>query len=258
MSVGETGSAFFGVGQAKLPFPTNIVTHGLVGGTAADLQGGHFGSGFISQAIAKSLSGPVHGVFGNNVFGGSIAEAVIGGTASELTGGKFANGAVTAAFGYLYNYCGAKLDCSQARGEEAEAIREHDFEKVGFFFEQAEEFLLDRLSINAGGTAAYGVGIEGGVRIDQEGAVLTGGYATGFGTSARATVDALIYDGGAITGYGLRGTACVGGGLGGCATVQFSPSTRNLRVYFGGGFVRGSSFAVRPFYNSRLDSDGRN
>jgi len=63
-------------------------------------------------------------VFGNDVYGGSIAQAVIGGTASELTGGKFANGAITAAFGYLYNFC-TQNGCFDRRFNLGDAIDQY-------------------------------------------------------------------------------------------------------------------------------------
>jgi len=240
------------------------VTHGLVGGTAADLQGGHFGSGFISQAIAKSLSGPVHGVFGNNVFGGSIAEAVIGGTASELTGGKFANGAVTAAFGYLYNYCGAKLDCSRVRGEEAEAVRERDLEKIQSAFEEVGEFFSDLPdlygSADIGGTGFVGLtgfSVGSGFGVDSSGNVcglITGCFQVGLGfyggvggnfslgtttvplsTGSSKSVGGFFYLGNAGGSVDFSSSSVsstkgfFGGGVGGATGVQFCRTDASCR-----------------------------
>lgn len=92
------------------------VTHGIiVQGGFAELQGGDFGSSFLSGftgSIAGSMITAKSGdksFFGAKNEGGkylarrTVAAAVVGGTTSEIAGGKFANGAVTAAMVHLLN-----------------------------------------------------------------------------------------------------------------------------------------------------------
>lgn len=77
-----------------------FVSHGLVGGTFSAIQGGGFGSGFLSAGVAE-LAAPY--VNHSNAVAGTLKEAVIGGTTSVIGGGKFENGVITGAFGYLFN-----------------------------------------------------------------------------------------------------------------------------------------------------------
>lgn len=86
--------------------PQNIFANAMVGGIAAELQGGKFGHGFLAAGFTSAFKPMV-----NQIGGGSanympvrvIAAAIIGGTASKISGGKFANGATTGAFVQLYN-----------------------------------------------------------------------------------------------------------------------------------------------------------
>ncbi|EGG95528.1 Rhs family protein [gamma proteobacterium IMCC1989] len=101
-------SSFGSVGSVTT---SRVLAHGVVGGTASVLQGGKFGSGFISSAFTKSVSRFVQGgaqfVSGGSKIAadmlGAAGAALVGGTASVLGGGKFANGAQTAAIQYLFN-----------------------------------------------------------------------------------------------------------------------------------------------------------
>ena len=79
-----------------------ILAHGVAGGVMSTLQGGKFGSGFLSAGFVE-LSGPAIGSI-KNTAGQVMASAIIGGTASVLSGGKFANGAMTGAFSYAFNH----------------------------------------------------------------------------------------------------------------------------------------------------------
>ncbi|MEX2964732.1 hypothetical protein, partial [Microbulbifer sp. TYP-18] len=88
---------------SKEIYVTMVMAHGVVGGIAADLQGGKFGHGFISAAVTKSLS-PAIGRLPESVQ--LVTTMVVGGTTSELSGGKFANGAITAAMQYVMNWQG--------------------------------------------------------------------------------------------------------------------------------------------------------
>ncbi|MEW5251705.1 hypothetical protein [Microbulbifer discodermiae] len=88
---------------SKEIYVTMVMAHGVVGGIAAELQGGKFGHGFISAAVTKSLS-PAIGRLPDSVQ--LVTTMVVGGTTSELSGGKFANGAITAAMQYVMNWQG--------------------------------------------------------------------------------------------------------------------------------------------------------
>ncbi|WP_159084052.1 FG-GAP-like repeat-containing protein [Saccharobesus litoralis] len=104
-----------------------ISAHAIVGGIAAELQGGKFGHGFFSAGVTKGAGG-VYLPGGSNLSTGEIAygtvvSAVIGGTASVISGGKFANGAQTAAFQYLLNQAGESLKIGKATPEEAKILK---------------------------------------------------------------------------------------------------------------------------------------
>ena len=72
----------------------SVIAGALMGGVLSSLQGGSFGSGFLSAglvamampAIKINISGQVRQ---------ALVGALAGGTISQLTGGKFANGAVS-------------------------------------------------------------------------------------------------------------------------------------------------------------------
>ncbi len=76
------------------------LSHGLVQGGAAELQGGQFRHGFY-VGFATAGASPGIGLLPKQARW--IGAAVVGGTASALGGGKFANGAVSGAFQYLLN-----------------------------------------------------------------------------------------------------------------------------------------------------------
>ncbi|MFN9731349.1 MAG: hypothetical protein ACK59M_13025, partial [Pseudomonadota bacterium] len=87
-----------------------IAAHAGAGGALADLQGGNFGSGFLSAGVTKWLSPAVSSIGmgdGERSFADlaaqTVASATIGGTASAITGNGFGSGAQTAAFQYLFN-----------------------------------------------------------------------------------------------------------------------------------------------------------
>ncbi|TVZ40630.1 RHS repeat-associated protein [Alteromonadaceae bacterium 2753L.S.0a.02] len=80
-----------------------IAAHAVIGGIAAELQGGKFGHGFISAGVTKSAMGSMFTVGYGGVVGRTTIAAVIGGTVSDITGGKFANGAATAALAHIFN-----------------------------------------------------------------------------------------------------------------------------------------------------------
>lgn len=90
-----------------------VLTSAVVGGIAAEIQGGSFGDGFKHAGIATLASYAIGGgASTGNPYVNVAIDAVIGGTVSELTGGKFANGAVTAGFRSIM-----KNDWSESRGQ---------------------------------------------------------------------------------------------------------------------------------------------
>ena len=82
------------------------VAHGVAGGISSVMQGGKFGEGFASAAVAQAFS-PYIGTLDDKNLGISgeriAAAAVIGGVTSHLTGGKFANGAAMGAMARMFN-----------------------------------------------------------------------------------------------------------------------------------------------------------
>ena len=82
--------------------PAHWGAHALTGGVLTELQGGEFGHGFLSAAVAFGV-GRIGEVKGWSVEAQFVASVVSAGTVSEVTGGKFANGATTAAFAFIYN-----------------------------------------------------------------------------------------------------------------------------------------------------------
>ena len=98
-AVGEIGVAH-GATAART---ASIALHGIRGGIVAELQGGKFGSGFVSAGLTDTFS-PVAGMLSDSPFARAIVMGVIGGTISELSGDKFANGAGSAVFAELFNH----------------------------------------------------------------------------------------------------------------------------------------------------------
>lgn len=93
---GATSAVFYAVGNVGGLTPTQgVIAGAVVGGIFAEMQGGNFGTGFVSAGI----SGIAGGIWPGTPQGMMI-NAIVGGTISEMTGGKFANGAITAAFSY--------------------------------------------------------------------------------------------------------------------------------------------------------------
>ncbi len=82
-----------------------IFAHGLAGGVESQIQGGNFGSGFASAAVAQGFAPKISAIRG---FEGAraariAAAALVGGTTASISGGKFVTGAVTAAFLRSFN-----------------------------------------------------------------------------------------------------------------------------------------------------------
>ncbi|MEM1081935.1 MAG: RHS repeat-associated core domain-containing protein, partial [Pseudomonadota bacterium] len=131
-----TAMAFYGVGQgiggaewAKGDFIGDLsgpglaaktVSHGLIGGISAELQGGQFGHGFLSSGVTAAASPYIHHseVLSGNRFLQGLTAAMVGGTVSELTGGKFANGAVTSAMAFAFNELASRADSNSRSTED--------------------------------------------------------------------------------------------------------------------------------------------
>ena len=112
-------------------------------GGFAELQGGDFGSSFLSGftgSIAGSMITAKSGdksFFGAKNDGGkylarrTVAAAVVGGTTSEIAGGKFANGAATAAMVHLLNHEGGEFTQDKAIETRVKGIIYDEYEVVG-------------------------------------------------------------------------------------------------------------------------------
>ncbi|MEM7672618.1 MAG: toxin TcdB middle/N-terminal domain-containing protein [Verrucomicrobiota bacterium] len=118
-------------------------SHGVSQGGIAELQGGDFGSTFLS-AFSGSLAGSmIQANSGADSFLGAadqkgkylvrrtVAAAVVGGTAAELGGGKFANGAVTAAMVHLFNHETINYRRKIKSGRDAEKAEAERQRKLG-------------------------------------------------------------------------------------------------------------------------------
>ena len=90
-------------------FVAKVSAHAIAGGALSVAQGGSFGVGALTGAVAGGTGFALEGSALGSIQGteGLLARtaiaAVAGGTASVLAGGKFANGAITGAFAQLYN-----------------------------------------------------------------------------------------------------------------------------------------------------------
>ncbi|MDT8450073.1 MAG: RHS repeat-associated core domain-containing protein [Wenzhouxiangellaceae bacterium] len=118
---GAEGTGLFGTGLSKGEFALQSISHGMAGGTIAEMQGGKFGHGFLSAGISKAAT---PGVAANvqGIYRQGFVLAIVGGTTSEISGGKFANGAVTAAMGFAFNQVATGLSKELARGLKVKSL----------------------------------------------------------------------------------------------------------------------------------------
>jgi hypothetical protein len=167
---GEIGKKGVDVGRA--------LAHGVVGGTVNVLRGGKFGTGFMSSAFTKMVSGNIKG-FARGVAGGINAGskiigvasvAIVGGTASVLGGGKFANGAQTAAIQYLFNQV--------ATDDEPDAVKL----KIGFTTKRTGKNSSATLSVDDAGDFSGSAKVSGDI--------LSGSV----NTNGEANISLTIYD----------------------------------------------------------------
>ncbi|RMH88120.1 hypothetical protein EBB59_12160 [Lysobacter pythonis] len=90
-----TAALTFGIGYGVASDIAQIAAQAVTGGVMEWLQGGQFGSGFLSAGLTAAFM-PQVGRIGNDM-GRIVTGALVGGTISEVTGGKFANGAASGA-----------------------------------------------------------------------------------------------------------------------------------------------------------------
>ena len=100
-------AATFGIGHGKggkalFGKTGTAVSHAVVGGISAEIDGGKFGHGFISSILTSGADSAGLLDFKKTFFR-IVANAIVAGTISEITGGKFANGAISAAFRVAFN-----------------------------------------------------------------------------------------------------------------------------------------------------------
>lgn len=105
---GAAGSGFAGSGLSGGAFAANVAAHAAAGGVLQDLEGGNFGSGFLSAGVSATLSPAIQGM--DNAPERIMVTTVVGGTISQITGDKFANGAVTGFFQGAFGEIGAKAE----------------------------------------------------------------------------------------------------------------------------------------------------
>jgi len=97
---GAAGTGFAGSGYSVGVFAGDVAAHAAAGGILSSLQGGNFGSGFLSAGVTEALSPAIDGI--HDVPTRIMTAALIGGTVSKAAGGSFANGAETAALQTMF------------------------------------------------------------------------------------------------------------------------------------------------------------
>jgi len=124
----------------------SIALHGISGGIVAELQGGKFGSGFVSAGLTETFS-PVAGMLSDSPFARAIVMGVIGGTISELSGDKFANGAGSAVFAQLFNHGKNSVESARAnRAAEARGVTEGEVRIIQEYFGESVPYEQIRIS----------------------------------------------------------------------------------------------------------------
>jgi hypothetical protein len=195
--VGTYGSGLKGVGFSQTE---KVLAHGAVGGLSSKAQGGKFGSGFISSAFSKMVSGKVNNAFKGKPVIGGIAVAMVDGTASALGGGKFSNGARTATIQFLFN------ELASDRPDLHKRIREKAADgtiRIAPTLRETSDFLSEySRATGYAATTSLAVGLA-------PVAGIAGGasFVSGVGSSVTDWLDHLI------NGSNLNETALVGTGL---------------------------------------------
>jgi hypothetical protein len=159
----------YGIGTSGLQGYQKVLAHGVVGGLAAEAQGGDFVAGFFASGVAKGFSeaGGMARVSANGFTGvmtRTAIAAMIGGTVSEMTGGKFANGARTATLQHLFNYEAERaraaqkktfLDGAKSFFEDLDRVEQHYKALSGASGEEAKQHALDADLALMTASAAY-------------------------------------------------------------------------------------------------------
>jgi len=137
LEAGRFAGNFAGSELSPAGFALKIGAHGVVGGVAAELQGGKFGHGFLSSGVTAAFSPAIHNPDGNTLMQTALA-AMIGGTVSEISGGSFANGAVTSAMAFAFN--------QMTQVPEAEAYEEHSSGRTRMTFVEPDYSVEPKIS----------------------------------------------------------------------------------------------------------------
>ncbi len=151
--------------------------YGVVGGTAAEAQGGKFGRGFFTSAFGKLVAKPLADLTERDQIAGGLAAAVVGGSVSELTGGKFHNGAITNAFQYLYNELGDVDPESELLSQDEQDALARNLAKRGItVIEEGSKIILSKGSTVLGTFSKRTFGRLLGPGIDVLNASAAGGF----------------------------------------------------------------------------------
>jgi hypothetical protein len=140
------GSAFGGVGGFGKE-ALRAGAHGILNGGLEELQGGSFGSGFLSGSLG-SLAGSGFqawgGKFAKSIYGTVSFSAVGGGIGAELGGGDFWRGAATGATVGLLNHARHIQQSNQQTRLQVKAARAF-LEDLGYSSEQvAQDVVMQR------------------------------------------------------------------------------------------------------------------
>lgn len=172
-SVDGNYAGAFGTNLTGAQFAAKVALHGMAGGVMSSLEGGNFGHGFASAAVAQLSSARIDQIgrgAPSHAAHRIAAAAVIGGTMAELTGGKFANGAVTAAFSAAFSSgsgsdgsdsmssvevtgCGSTRGCAPAELFKAPWMNYEESPNV--FLDNAAVRALDGVRLKEGEWAGY-------------------------------------------------------------------------------------------------------
>ena len=169
----------------------NVSANALVGGVAADLNGGKFGHGFVSAGVASAFK-PLVNKIGDADTTMSlekleaykpyrvVAAAAIGGTTSVISGGKFANGAITGAFVQMFN----------AETQNKYKMQQR-VEKIGFVT-NAPAWLIDKVG---GDSSGFDLSLEFGVVFGESWDEFAGFYyTTGAGKGSSVSMGKTWFD----------------------------------------------------------------
>ncbi len=103
------------------------LAHGSVQGLSAELQGGEFGTGFVSGAFSSASQLGIKNI--ESGAGQLAATVMVGGTASVIAGGKFENGAISGATILIYNDWGENIGkVWKGFWDDNEALRQEGFD----------------------------------------------------------------------------------------------------------------------------------